>query len=380
MTAPVRPQLRAATRPVDIDDLLAVVGPGDFVFKRNGVGLVAQGRTELVPVAEVAGRLAAVEVDDAVRRRGTGAIAVGAMAFDRAGAHLRIPRRVIGVDDAGAWVTEISGGDDLDWTPPEDPIPDVVLDQAGWIDAVGTILHHIERGDVEKVVLSRKVVVESDVPFDPASVVRTLAATRPDAWVYADGNFVGVTPELLIARSGRDVRSLPMAGTVPAERADDLAASPRLVHEFRLVVDFIAEVLASRCSDLLVASPMSARAGNVSHLSSVVEGRLRADAALSALDLAIALHPTPAVGGLPLQPALELIEKLEPTRRGRYGGPVGWVDASGDGEFAVALRCAELAGSRAVLFAGNGIVAGSDPVEEWAETVVKLVAMREALG
>jgi menaquinone-specific isochorismate synthase len=365
---------------VEIDDLLAVVGPGDFVFKRNGVGLVARGRTDLVPVAEVADRLSAVDVDDAVCRRGTGAIAVGALPFHRVGAHLRIPRTVIGIDDEGAWVTEISGGGDLAWVPPADPIPDVVLDQSGWVDAVRTILHYIERGEVEKVVLSRKVVVESEVPFDPASVVRTLAATRPDAWVYADGNFVGVTPELLIARSGRDVRSLPMAGTVPAERADDLAASPRLVHEFRLVVDSIAEVLASRCSELLVASPMSVRAGNVSHLSSVVEGQLRADVPLSALDLAMALHPTPAVGGLPLQPALELIEKLEPTERGRYGGPVGWVDASGDGEFAVALRCAELADRRAVLFAGNGIVAGSDPIEEWAETVVKLVAMRQALG
>jgi isochorismate synthase EntC len=108
-------------------------------------------------------------------------------------------------------------------------------------------------------------------------------------------------------------------------------------------------------------------------------GRLR-DRAVTALDLALALHPTPAVGGRPLDQALELIASLEPAPRGRYAGPVGWVDATGDGEFAVALRCAEVDGDRAVLSVGNGIVAGSDPIDEWTETVAKLATMREALG
>jgi menaquinone-specific isochorismate synthase len=379
-TSQVHTRLRAVTREASFDDFVAEVAAGDFVFKRNGYGMVAQGRSDLVPAVEVATRLQAVEVDDEVQRRGTGAIAVGALPFDADGAYLRIPSRVLGIDEQGAWITEFSGAADMAWHPPTDVIPDMVLDQEAWAGAVHTILHHIDRGEVEKVVLARQVVVEADTEFDPAEVVRRLAVARPDAWVYADGNFVGVTPELLISRVGRTVWSLPMAGTVPVDRAGELSTSPRLVHEFRIVVDTIAEVLGAQCSELAVAAPASIAAGNVSHLSSVVGGRLGDGDPPSALDLALALHPTPAVAGFPQRQALELIEKLEPAPRGRYAGPVGWVDAAGDGEFAMALRCAELAGSRAVLFAGNGIVQGSEPSEEWAETQAKLVAMRHALG
>ena len=371
--------LRAVTRPLAAGtDLLAELGPGDFVFKRNGVGLVGSGVAARVPLDGVAAALAAIETVDTVQRRGTGAIAVGAIPFDRIDATLRIPRRIVGVDPAGAWVTEITGTAPA---PPEridPPSVDRVMGRDEWEAAVQTILEHIDMRDVEKVVLSRRVVIDSAQPFDPIGVIRTLAAERPDAWVYADGGFVGVTPELLIARTADQVRSLPMAGTLPTDRADDLTATPRLVREFQVVVDTIANALRRYCRGLAVTAPTPICAGNVAHLSSVVTGTL-SDTSHSALDLAMTLHPTPAVGGTPHDEAIELIEKLEPTARGRYAGPVGWVDAGGDGEFAVALRCAEITGSRAVLYAGNGIVAGSDPTEEWDETVAKLVAMRRVL-
>lgn len=372
-------RLRAVTRALPTDtDLLALLDVGDFVFKRNGVGLVATGTADRIALADVSSALAGVETVDQVGRRGTGAIAVGAIPFDRVDATLRIPRRIIGVDQHGAWITEISGAEPGEPDRIDPPVVDRVMGHDEWNEAVSAILEHIDGGDVEKVVLSRRVIIEATTDFDPAAVIRRLAADRPDAWVYADGGFVGVTPELLIARVGTKIRSLPMAGTLPASRAAELAATPRLVHEFQVVVDTIADTLHEACHDLVASPPAPIRAGNVAHLSSEVTGTL-ADPSRSALDLAMTLHPTPAVGGTPLVEALELIEKLEPTARGRYAGPVGWVDAAGDGEFAVALRCAEIDGRRAVLYAGNGIVAGSDPRDEWEETVAKLVAMRRVL-
>jgi len=372
-------RLRAVTRSLPADtDLLAELDAGDFVFKRNGVGLVAAGTAERIRLEDVEAVLDGIESDDHVGRRGTGAIAVGATPFDRIDATLRIPRRVIGVDQHGAWITEISGADQREPDRILPPAVDRVMGRDEWNDAVTTILEHIEGGDVEKVVLSRRVIIEAATDFDPAAVIRRLAAERPDAWVYADGGFVGVTPELLIARNGVEIRSLPMAGTLPAARAAELTATPRLMREFQVVVDTIAGTLHGACRELAASPPAPIRAGNVAHLSSEVTGIL-ADASLSALDLAMTLHPTPAVGGTPLVEALELIDKLEPTARGRYAGPVGWVDAAGDGEFAVALRCAEIDGRRAVLYAGNGIVDGSDPHDEWDETVAKLVAMRRVL-
>ncbi len=372
-------RLRAVTRALDpATDLLAELVPGNFVFKRNGVGIVAAGTAQQVPLDDVGVALDAIEVDDTVRRRGTGAIAVGAIPFDRTDATMRIPRRVVGVDDEGAWITEIigDGAASVDTIAP--PVIDRVMGRDEWTNAVTTVLDHIDRGDVEKVVLSRRVVIESAHDLDPVAVIRRLAADRPDAWVYADGGFIGVTPELLIARDGRHVRSLPMAGTLPTERAHELTETPRLVREFQVVVDTIAATLRQTSHDLAVSAPTAVQAGNVAHLGSEVTGVL-ADAQVTALDLAMVLHPTPAVGGTPLDEALELIDKLEPTSRGRYAGPVGWVNADGDGEFAVALRCAELDERRAVLYAGNGIVAGSDPAEEWEETVAKLVTMRRVV-
>lgn len=372
--------LTAVTRPLDGNlRLLDEVNPGDFVFKRNGWGIVATGWAASVTIGDVASDLAAIDRDDAVQRRGSGPLAVGALPFDGRAGRMRIPERIVGVDESGAWETIITGGGEPPAALHNGLVPDQFLSRAEWTEAVQTVLDRIERGSVEKVVLSRRVVIEHETAFDIPGVVRRIAAARPDAWVYADRGFVGATPELLLARHGDRIVSLPMAGTVEAAAARSLLASPKLLHEFEVVVLAIATALEQRCTELSVGPSTPRLAGNVAHLSSEVRGTL-ADPTDTALDLAIELHPTPAVGGTPNQEALALIDKLEPAGRGPYAGPVGWIDANGDGEFAVALRCARISGRHAVLYSGCGIVAGSDPDEEWAETESKLVAMRDVLS
>jgi menaquinone-specific isochorismate synthase len=235
-------------------------------------------------------------------------------------------------------------------------------------------------------VLAREVTVEADAAFDLRDVLDRLTRTQPGCYVYAHDGFVGASPELLVRREGSRVTSRPMAGTAP--RHEDPAADERAVAalqasskddlEHRLVVDWVRDTLALCTTALEVGDPIPERFTTVTHLTTTIHAELT-DTGLTALDLALALHPTPAVGGSPRAAALDAIQRLEPFARGSYGGPVGWVDAAGDGEFAVALRCADIDGHRARLFAGAGIVAGSDPDLEWAETQAKLEPMLRCL-
>jgi len=215
-----------------------------------------------------------------------------------------------------------------------------------------------------------------------ASRPRGLVASQPGSFVYASQGFVGASPELLVRRVGTVVESRPVAGTTVADSDAALlalAASVKDTREHRFVVDGIVDVLAPRCDELHAdAVPDVAVFGPVAHLATPIRGRLAAPAP-TALELAQLLHPTPAVGGTPRRAALDAIRALGGFDRGRYAGPVGWVDARGDGEWAIALRGAELDGARARLVAGAGIVAGSDPDAEWAETQAKLEPMLRAL-
>jgi isochorismate synthase len=189
-----------------------------------------------------------------------------------------------------------------------------------------------------------------------------------------------------VRRTGRDVVSQPMAGTVPRAASPEedrrsiahLESSVKESREHRLVVDAVAGELGRWCDDVVVGDPEPIRLTSVTHLTTRVSGTLRRRDA-SAVDLALALHPTPAVNGSPRAAAIVAIDRLEPFDRATYGGPVGWVDARGDGEFAVAIRGATLDGHRARLLAGAGIVAGSDPDAEWAETQAKLEPMLRVL-
>jgi menaquinone-specific isochorismate synthase len=256
-----------------------------------------------------------------------------------------------------------------------------------WRAAVRAALAAIGAGRLDKVVLAREAVVAADRPFPRGELLRRLRG-RPggSTYLYASGGFVGASPELLVRRQGRVAVSRPMAGTVPrgdsaSAEADGLArltGSPKEAVEHRLVVDAVAEGLAKVADRVEVGRPEVVRLSTVAHLATEITADLTGPLP-SALELAALLHPTPAVGGSPRDAALAAIAALEPFDRGRYAGPVGWVDQAGDGEWAVAIRCATLAGRRAHLIAGAGVVPGSDPDAEWAETEHKLRAMLEVL-
>jgi menaquinone-specific isochorismate synthase len=245
-----------------------------------------------------------------------------------------------------------------------------------WHRAVQRALDLIDRRRLEKVVLARAVRVEADRPFQPRAVLAQLQRTQPGCIVYAAGGFIGASPELLVRKRGNDVLSRPLAGTGtdPAR----LLASGKDGHEHRVVVDAVTRALTRCCGAVRAEGPAPIALADMTHLATTVSARC-ADARTSATDLMRALHPTPAVAGTPRAAALDAIRRLEAVDRGRYAGPCGWVDGRGDGEFVVSLRCGALDGPTAVLHAGAGIVAGSDPDAEWLETQQKLEPMLRAL-
>ncbi len=230
-------------------------------------------------------------------------------------------------------------------------------------------------------VLARSVRVEADADFDLGAVLTRLRDRQAGCFVHHADGLVGASPELLVRRVGAAVEARPLAGTTRSGLGAPAAlrGSSKDGREHRLVVDGVVDVLAPRCVTLDVPDqPQAIEFADVVHLATPMRGTLR-DPLPSALALARALHPTAAVAGAPRDAALRTITALEAGDRGRYAGPVGWVDGRGDGEWAVALRGAEVDGPDAVLWAGAGIVAGSRPDAEWAETQVKLEPMLRAL-
>jgi menaquinone-specific isochorismate synthase len=261
------------------------------------------------------------------------------------------------------------------------------LSEVDWLDAVDVAVSEIRRGHLEKVVLARDLFVWAKEELDNRLLAARLAHRFPECFVFVHETLVGATPELLVRRTGDVVESLVLAGTA---RRDPLAHGDAMVgeallssekdgREHLLAVESVTGVLENVCHDLTVDdAPSLLKLANVQHLATRVTGRLSRP--LSALELAGRLHPTAAVCGTPRADAGRMIRRLEGIERGRYAGPVGWVDALGDGEFGIALRCAEVHGTRARLFAGAGIVAESTPEAELEETRLKLRAMQSALG
>ncbi len=369
-------------------DPLAALGPGGFAWFAEGFGLATSGVAARVSVAEAADVLAGIAGDDPLTEPGTGPLAVGALGWDGRG-ELVIPARIAGrTADGRSWVTEVGpADDDAEGWPGSRLAPPGRRDRAAWTAAVEEALARIGDGRLAKVVLAREVTVELHRPLDVATVVGRLRREQPACFTYAAGGYVGASPELLARRRGNDLVSRPMAGTVAqgGSAVDDrrlvaaMAASAKEQAEHRLVVDDVRAKLRSIGAHSPEAhGPEVVRLSTVAHLATTVACRLR-DPALSALDVAALLHPTPAVGGVPGAAALAAIAELEGFDRGLYAGPVGWVDSRGDGDWAVALRGATLDGTRARLVAGAGIVAGSDADAEWDETEAKLAAMRSAL-
>ncbi len=260
-----------------------------------------------------------------------------------------------------------------------------------WMDLVAKAVVAIDGGELQKVVLAREVTVLANRRIDVPTVLRRLRSLYPACTVVstpvAGGQFVAANPELLVSRAGRLVASHPLAGTIPrsgdpavdAAAADALLRSPKDRAEHGWVVRDVVETLEPWCSSLEVpAEPSIVPLRNVSHLGTQITGSL-VPGAPSAVDLALALHPTAAVGGTPRDDALAWLAANERLDRGPYAGPVGWVDANGDGEWVVGIRSAVIAGASARLFAGVGVVEGSDPAAELAESQFKLQALLAAV-
>jgi menaquinone-specific isochorismate synthase len=350
-----------------------------------------------------------------VRLRGSGAVAFGSFTFDASsdGSVLIVPQAVLGRDGHGnAWLTTVSpGGDDPPQTPPalggaarppKPPWPFVAprpLAQVRWHDgslpapqweqAVAEAVAAIKAGSLRKVVLAQDQYATAAEDIDARVPLRRLADRYPDCFTFACDGLIGATPELLIRRDGGEVSALVLAGTAPRggdTAADEalgrwLLASAKDTEEHAYAVESMREALGPLCDTLdIEPRPALVKLPNLQHLGTRVHGTLAAGGpARSALALAAAVHPTAAVCGTPTGAALELIRELEHMDRERYAGAVGWVDADGNGEWGIALRCAQLSGRTARLFAGCGIVAGSDPATELAEAQVKFRPMRGAL-
>jgi len=367
---------------------------------------------------------ASAVVRDEVGVPGTGPVAFGSFAFDPdspRGGVLVVPETVVGHRDGRWWVTTTSATGALpglrprlrahDVTPPgEVAYSDGALSSARWETAVAQAVDRIVAGAVDKVVLARDLVARTERSVDPRWLLRGLAERYDGCWTFGVDGLVGATPELLVRLERGLVHSRVLAGTIRRTGDDvhdlalagSLARSSKDLEEHEYAVRSLAESLSPHCSSMNVPeAPFVLHLPNVMHLATDVAGVLTDDA--TSLRLAAAVHPTAAVCGTPTDAARGLIRELEGMDRGRYAGPVGWIDARGDGEWGIALRCAEIVpdvdaaagapddgvagsapaaeGSRTLrLFAGCGIVAGSDPASELAESDAKLVPMRDALG
>ena len=331
---------------------------------------------------------------------GTGPLAFGSFTFDpdhtRAVSRLIVPRVIIGRRQGQAWLT-VLGDAALELPEPGPALRPpqgvrVELDEAGqarWQRRVAEAVHRIEINGLEKVVLARAVTVRAEEAIDVRHLVDTLARDYSSCWTYSVDGLVGASPEMLIRRERGLATSRILAGTIRRTGSDEtdlklagaLARSSKNLAEHELAVQSVAEALAPLCSGMNVPeSPYVLELPNVLHLATDVTAVAHKRA--SALRLAAALHPSAAVCGTPTSVARAAIAELEGLDRGRYSGPVGWIDARGDGEWAIALRCGVVSPdnpSEMRLFAGCGIVEGSNPDEELAETKAKLVPMVSAL-
>lgn len=402
------------------EDLVALL-PEDspFSWVRRGEGLVGWGRAAAMTTSgptrfadaskwwtELVAR---AELDDPVGEPGSGLVAFGSFRFaDSPGdSVLVVPSVVVGRRGDLAWITTVEARDattatrdsshahpDLD---PREPgsrarrpegvtFADGAVDGERWMSVVADAVDRINRGDLEKVVLARELVATANDPVDVRWPLARLAEAYPMCWTFHVDGLFGATPELLVRRERGLVTSRVLAGTIrrtgdegrDAALAGALARSSKDLEEHEYAVRSVADALEPHCSSMNVPeAPYVLHLPNVMHLATDVTGVVRDG--VTSLELAAALHPSAAVGGTPRATALALIEEIEGMDRGRYAAPVGWLDASGDGEWGIALRSGMVDGNTVHLYAGCGVVGSSDPAAELAESQAKLVPVRDAL-
>ena len=398
--------------PAGLLDLLPSGSP--LAWVRRGDGLVGWGEVYRISTsgpgrfadAESAWRslVAHAAVRDEVGLPGCGPVAFGSFAFaadSPAGGVLVIPQVVVGRRGDRWWLTTIGAGAMLPSAIDPDPAPapvwpgeplysDGALPTPAWTAVVAQAIRQIGSGELEKVVLARDVQVRTPQPLDPRWALTRLARRYPRCWTFHVDGLLGATPELLVRREKGLVTSRVLAGTIRRTGDDEgdlalaasLARSSKDLEEHEYAVRSVADALAPHCTSMNVPeTPFVLHLANVMHLATDVTGVLSDDT--GSLSLAAALHPSAAVCGTPTATAAAAIARLEGMDRDRYAGPVGWIDGTGDGEWGIALRCARIDPDdprRLRLFAGCGIVAGSDPQAELAESAAKLLPMRDALA
>jgi menaquinone-specific isochorismate synthase len=390
-----------------------------LAWVRQGEGLIGWGQLAVVHTAgpsRFASAQAAwqrlldgLEVHDEVRLPGTGAIAFTSFTFDASADRsvLIVPRYVVGRRGGRSWITELGtaatapaftptppgavGGHPAQLGPDEfEPVRELgrprwgpgLVSTTAYRSAVVAATGRMRAGRLDKVVLARDLLARFDSPVDARVVLARLARRHSECWSYAVDGLVGATPELLLRKRGGVVESRVLAGTTWPGGAAGALGSAKNQQEHRYAVDSLRATLRPFCTTLTADGPKHLPLRNVTHLSTDIRGVLAGRTAPSVLQLAASVHPTAAVGGTPSGLAAATIADIEGRlglRRGRYAGPVGWVDAGGNGELGLALRCAQLSDRSARLFAGCGIVADSDPEVELAESTAKFRAVAEIL-
>jgi len=397
--------VRVHVRPIAPPNLPSLLPrDGGYLWIRRGEGMVGWGEAARIHVGtgpdrferardDLAAVFASLRMDDEAAGVGGEPVAFGSFTFDEAeeGSVLVIPAVQVRVRGGSACVTSIGREPPaLDGAAPPDD-HDFKIRYAGstiseveWLDRVAGVVKEIQNERVQKVVLARDIRIWSEVAFDVRVLTARLAATFPDCYTFSCDGLVGATPELLVAREAERLRSLVLAGSArrgvgqdDARIGDMLLASPKDLDEHRPAVASVETVFRRLCSEVRSSAPHLLRLANVQHIATAVEGDLREP--VDALQVGGLLHPTAAVGGMPSDSAIAVIRSVEGMSRGRYAGPVGWVAPNGDGEWGIALRCAEVKGTRGRLFAGGGIVAGSEPEDELEETRLKFRAVMAAL-
>lgn len=341
-------------------------------------------------------------VTDTVGRPGTGLVAFGTFAFaddSNAPSVLIVPEFIVGRRDGRSWITRIRPADDAvdsSSLPHPTPFGDEYrlsllpgsLGKAGFRSAVQSAVERIQHGDLSKVVLARDLTGHLPHESDLRRALVELALGYPECWTFAVDGLVGSSPETLVRVDHGSVSARVLAGTISRgtdsvsdhDAAVTLASSTKDQDEHRYAVASVVDALREHSADLAASDlPFTLKLPNLWHLATDVQGTLSDGS--SSLDLVDALHPTAAVAGTPTRDAMAVIRELEPFDRGRYAGPVGWVGGDGDGEWAIALRCAQVAESGDITaYAGAGIVADSDPERELAETTMKFRPVVEAFG
>ena len=386
-------------------ELLTSDAPLSWV--RNGEGLVGWG---VHATTTVSGKdrfekardwwhhqLETFAVANSVHGSGTGPVLFASFSFDRnQESVLVIPKVVVGQKGLQSWITWV--GDTAQPLLPESPakisqgaftFSDGSITTAAWKERVAQAIKRIETTKVDKVVLARDLIAATNTDIDARPILKKLASEYPSTWTFAVDGLVGATPELLLRLSRGMVTSRVLAGTIPktGDDAKDLALAASLarsskdLEEHEYAVRSVAEALEPFCSSTNVPeSPFVLHLANVMHLATDVTGALtESKQRVDAFSLLKSLHPSAAVCGTPRNIAFDIIDEIEGMNRGRYAGPVGWIDASGDGELGIALRTGQITGREIRIYAGCGIVAGSNPEKELEESNAKMIPMRSAL-